>query len=92
MVNRYEKNNILKLNDIETHFMQPIFYQLPSDYDSIADAINQGESLAESAPNSKLWRSIKQLATELIEQSGVTPSNGTASRPGLFKRLFSPKR
>ena len=92
VVNRYEKNNVLKLNDIESHFMQPIFYQLPSDYDSIADAINQGESLAESAPNSKLWRSIKRLATELIEQSGVTPSNGTASRPGLLKRLFSPKR
>jgi Flp pilus assembly CpaE family ATPase len=92
VVNRYGKNNILRLNDIESNFMQPIFYQLPSDYDSIADAINQGESLAESAPNSKLWRSIKQLAAELIEQSGVTPLNGSASRPGLLKRLFSSKR
>ena len=92
VVNRYEKNNVLRLDDIESHFMQPIFYQLPSDYDSIADAINQGESLAASAPNSKLWRSIKRLATLLIEQSGVKPSNGTASRPGLLKRLFSPKR
>jgi pilus assembly protein CpaE len=92
VVNRYEKNNVLRLDDIESHFMQPIFYQLPSDYDSIADAINQGESLAEASPNSKLWRSIKQLATELIIQSGVTPPNGTTSRPGLFKRLFSSKR
>jgi pilus assembly protein CpaE len=92
VVNRYEKNNVLKLNDIEAHFKQPIFYQLPSDYYSIADAINQGESLAVSAPNSKLWRSIKQLAAELIEQSGVAPLNESASRPGLLKRLFSSKR
>lgn len=92
VVNRYEKNNVLKLTDIETNFNQPIYYQLPSDYYSIADAINQGESLAESAPNSKLWRSIKRLATELIEQAGIKPPNGTAPRPGLLKRLFSPKR
>jgi pilus assembly protein CpaE len=91
VVNRYEKNNVLKLNDLESHFMQPIYYQLPSDYDSLSDAIDKGESLAESAPNSKLWRSIKRLATQLIEETGATPTNGDLPKPGLLKRLFSSK-
>jgi len=92
VVNRYEKNNILKLDDIESLFMQPIYYQLPSDYESLSDAINQGESLAESAPHSKLWRSIKQLATQLIQEAGATPTNGISPKPGLLKRLFASKR
>jgi pilus assembly protein CpaE len=92
VVNRVEKKNILKLDDIESLFMQPIYYQLPSDYDSLSNAINQGESLAESAPNSKLWRSIKQLAAQLVKQTGATPTNNHPPKPGLLKRLFSSKR
>lgn len=89
VINRYEKNNVLTLEDIERNFMQPVFYKLPNDYDSMANAMNQGEPLDQVAPKSKLWRSIKQLAMELIRQAKPASLNGTSSKPGLFRRIFS---
>jgi len=91
VVNRFETKGVLGIKDIENSIMQPVFFQLPSDYASMADAINQGESLATVAPNSKLWRSLKKLAKEIVKQTGMTSLKGKDSRPGLFKRFFSRK-
>jgi pilus assembly protein CpaE len=84
VVNRYEKDYTLGLGDLEGIFMQPAFYTLPSDYASLIEAINQGATLSEVAPRSKLWRKIKGLAVELIAQTRPQME----ARPGLLRRLF----
>jgi len=89
VVNRYEKNTTLGIKDLENNFKQRVFYKLPSDYASMADAINQGEPLAKVARNSKLWRSLKKLATELINQTKATQLKEATAKPGFLKRLFS---
>jgi pilus assembly protein CpaE len=65
VVNRYEKGNGLQLKDMEQIVHQPVFYTLPSDYFALMDALNQGTPLLTSAPRSKLWRSLEQLALQL---------------------------
>ncbi len=65
VVNRYEKGKGLQLKDIEQIVHQPVFHTLPSDYSALMDALNQGSPLMTSAPRSKLWRSLEQLAQRL---------------------------
>jgi pilus assembly protein CpaE len=88
VVNRYAKNYTLGLKDLEEILRKPIAFTFPSDYQPLIDAINQGEPLGEVAPRSKLWRRLKDLAFELIEQSKPEAEAQLAARPGLLRRLF----
>jgi pilus assembly protein CpaE len=65
MVNRYHTGNGLDLGDLEDIQQKPVFFTLPSDYKSLNESINHGVPLAEAAPRSKLYRSLRQLAEEL---------------------------
>jgi len=88
VVNRFRKDYTLGLRDVESIFLQPAFYKLPSDYLALIEAVNQGVPLAESDPRSKLWRQIKGLATELVAQSKPELAK---SKPGLLRRLLLQK-
>jgi pilus assembly protein CpaE len=85
VVNRFKKDYTLGLQDLKNIFPGATFFTLPSDYGSLIEAINQGVPLAEVAPNSKLWRKLKELSTELIALSSPQSIKG---RPGLLRRLF----
>ncbi len=88
LVNRYTRDYALGLKDLENIFPRAISYTLPSDYVHLIEAINQGESLGERAPRSKLWRRLRELAAELLEQRKPETERQMATRPGLLRRLF----
>jgi pilus assembly protein CpaE len=88
VVNRYTRDYALGLKDLENIFPQAISYTLPSDYLRLIEAINQGESLGERSPRSKLWRRLRELAAELVEQRKPETDRQMAARPGLLRRLF----
>ena len=65
VVNRYDKGNGLQLRDMEQITHQPVFHTLPGDYHTLMDALNQGTPLMTTAPRSKLWRGLEQLAERI---------------------------
>lgn len=88
VVNRYEKDFTLGLKDLENIFSQPVFATLPSDYASLIDAINQGLSLGEVAPRSRLWRSVRGMAKNLIVQQQQQQDQLSSGAKGFIRRLF----
>ncbi|MDI6813657.1 MAG: AAA family ATPase [Deltaproteobacteria bacterium] len=86
VVNRYEKDYALGLRDLENIFLKPVSFTLPSDYAALIDAINQGLPLSEVAPRSKLWRGLKGMARDLIDQQ--KRARQSSAKKGLIKRLF----
>ena len=40
------------------------------------------------APRSKLWRRLKEMAEELVEQRKPKPTANDATKPGLLRRIF----
>jgi pilus assembly protein CpaE len=88
VVNRYTRDYALGLKDLEKIFPESPSYTLPSDYLHLIEAINQGESLGERAPRSKLWRRLRELAAELVEQRKPETDRQIAARPGLLRRFF----
>lgn len=89
VVNRYIKHYALGLKDLENLMHQPALQTLPLEHQILLEAINQGEPLSEVAPRSRLWRQLKSVAAELIEQQSKAESdNALAAKPGFLKRLM----
>jgi len=93
VVNHYTKEYILGLRDVETIGRRPVFATIPHDYQPLMEAINQGVPLGKSAPRSKLWRRLLDMAKDLVEEQGRQRAEPAAARPaappnGLFRRLF----
>jgi pilus assembly protein CpaE len=65
VVNRHDKGNGLQLRDLEQITQTPVFDSLPSDYITLLEALNQGAPLGISAPRSKLWLKVKQMAVRV---------------------------
>jgi pilus assembly protein CpaE len=91
LVNHYAKDYSLGLKDLENFCFQPAFATLPHDYRPLMEAINQGMALGEIAPRSRLWRSLKGLAADLVaeRQSRPEKEKPVAGRAALLRRLFS---
>jgi len=70
VVNQYDKRNDLQLRDLENILQHPAFATLPSDYPSLMQCLNQGSPLMGAAPRSKLWRSVKELASRILQEIG----------------------
>ncbi len=65
VVNRLDKNKALQLKDLEHVVSQSAFETLPSDYEALMEALNQGTPLGTAALRSKLWRNLKNLAQKV---------------------------
>jgi pilus assembly protein CpaE len=89
LVNHYAKHYALGLNNLENIFGEPALYTFPHQYHPIVEAINQGEPLWESAPRSKLWQRLKELAAELVAQNQPKTERLFAAKPGLLRKIFS---
>lgn len=89
LVNHYAKHYALGLNNLESIFVKPTLYTFPHQYYPIVEAINQGEPLWESAPRSKLWHRLKELAAELVAQNQPKTEKPFAAKPGLLRKIFS---
>jgi pilus assembly protein CpaE len=66
VVNRYDISSGLHLRDLEHILQTPAYATLPSDYQSLMQCQNQGTSLMSAAPRSKLYRGIKELASQVL--------------------------
>jgi pilus assembly protein CpaE len=92
VVNRYVKDYSLGLKDVENISHQPVTFTLPPDIAVMREAINQGMSLKDLAPHSKLWRKLKSLAGDLEAERQRQTEKQSASRAGFFRRLLHLER
>jgi pilus assembly protein CpaE len=74
IINRYQKNEGVVLDELVHMQKHPVFFTLPNDYLPLSDCINHGVSLKESAPRSKLYRSLQELAGLLAAPEGQAPA------------------
>jgi pilus assembly protein CpaE len=83
VVNRHDNSSGLQMRDLEHILQQPAYAVLPNDSSALMQCLDQGTSLITTAPRSKLWRSIKGLSAQILqevdsgEQAGA---DATASR------------
>jgi pilus assembly protein CpaE len=89
VVNRYVKDYSLGLKDVENISHQPVFFTLPLDHAVMREAINQGMTLRDSAPHSKLWRRFKGMAAELEGERQRQTEKLTMTKTGFFRRLLN---
>jgi len=82
IVNRYQKNEGVVLDELVHMQKHPVFFTLPNDYLPLSDCINHGVSLKELAPRSKLYRSLQELAEALASPS----EEGGAAAPVVKKK------
>ena len=71
IVNRYDNSSGLQLRDLEHILQHPAFATLANDYQALMQCLNQGSPLMTAAPRSKLWRSIKDLASQVLKEFGA---------------------
>jgi len=71
VVNRYDTSNGLQLRDLEPILQQPAYATLPSDYKDLMQCLNQGTPMSTGAPRSRLWRGIKELAAQVLKETGA---------------------
>ena len=84
VVNRYNSSDGVGLKDLESISQQPVLCTLPSDYKILSECINHGVPLAEKSPRSRLCRSLRSLAEELIRSSQIEAN----SEPRTRRRFF----
>lgn len=86
VINRYEKRNEIRREDMEKVFEQKLFAIVSNDYNALTDAINKGELLSANHEGSPANRDIAAIATLL---TGVQPKGYDQTRQGFFRRLLS---
>jgi MinD-like ATPase involved in chromosome partitioning or flagellar assembly len=95
LINRLNKGNSIQLKSLERITKSPPFESLPSDYHLLMDALVQGAPLGVSAPRSKLWEGIKNLAQKIHQQlePGSEEVNGknVADTPAKSQHWFLPQ-
>jgi pilus assembly protein CpaE len=82
IVNRYENNNAIKLDDVKRTLELDTVTMLPNDFKNVRTAANLGIPVAEYAPKSPVTLSILKLAETL---SG----NRRAGNQGVFKKFLA---
>lgn len=65
VVNRYEKNEYLGLDDVEKATQLQVFRTIPNSHAAVTSSINQGIPLQELAPRDSVARSLRGWAEEL---------------------------
>jgi pilus assembly protein CpaE len=83
IVNRYTKNGLLSLDDLESTVGLPVHRTLRNDFQSVIESLSTGRPLV-LHPSSHYARELKDLAAEI---SGV-PDHRRSGRNPLLKRLF----
>lgn len=85
VVNRHHKGSSLSLKDLEQVVNRPVFQTLPSEYGTVIAAVNQGKSLAETAPRCRFYQELQNLARRLVPGTGGLKEKS----PSWPFRLFS---
>lgn len=82
LVNRYEKNSLITLDDLKKTMGIDAVLTLPNAYDVVAASVNQGMPVASVAPNSAISKALRDWS-QSIAPIAVAPRAGWLS--GLFR-------
>lgn len=94
VLNRDTKKSKVTLEDLEETAGCPVFWQLPSDYKSLIDAIDSGVPAILQNPKSKISKSIEDLTYELCRllseevPASPVPQESTGSGRRMVKLPF----
>ena len=83
VVNRYEKNSPIGMEDVERALQDVQIVTVPSDFKTVAESINLGVPMYEHARGSAVTKALASLATSL----GGRPAREASG--GLFGKTFS---
>ncbi len=86
-VSRYLKGSDILPAEAEEILGRKVDWLIPEDGPAALAAVNQGHSLAESAPKSAATKAIKTIAESLAETAGRSAGKGLGS---LFRRRSAP--
>ncbi|HYV40086.1 MAG TPA: hypothetical protein VE988_30650 [Gemmataceae bacterium] len=87
LLNRYDKDvKGFKVADLQPVLEAPMLYTVARDNAAIKEAVNQGKTLRQSAPQSPALADIDALASALLKVSA--PRSSSANGSGLFTRLL----
>jgi pilus assembly protein CpaE len=86
VVNRYDNRSGLQLRDLENILQHQAFATLPNDYEALMQCLNQGTPLMNTAPRSKLWRGIKEMASRVLQE--LSDDEGVADGAGAPRKKF----
>ena len=87
VVNRYVKDSLLTLEDLESTVGLPVHSILCNDYRSVIESLTTGKLLVLN-DNSQYTKELKELAA----RTAGRPPEQAPSRPPLLKRLFGDTR
>jgi len=85
ILNRYEKSKLLSPESIEKTLALPTFYTIPNDYPIAISSLNQGVSILDARPHSKLAKSYRNLAMAIDRELAAVPT----PRPMLEQKKAS---
>jgi pilus assembly protein CpaE len=83
VVNRYRKNDLLSLDDLESTVGLPVHRTLTNDFQSVIESLSTGKPLVLNN-GSQYTRELKELAAQIAGKNG----GSSAGRRPLLKRLF----
>jgi len=69
VINRYLKKSNISLPEAEALFEKEIFWNIPNDYQTTVNAINEGRPLAQFAPGEAITKNFKKFAEKLCAES-----------------------
>jgi len=87
VVNRYDANSSLDLKDIQGSVQSSVLYQIPNDYESVAQSTNLGVPLYDYAPKTPITKAMISLAESLN-----VPIKDEFKEKSFFKKLFHYKK
>jgi pilus assembly protein CpaE len=83
LINRCHKKSLVSLEEMEKSIGQGIFWQIPNDFQTTMNAINQGKDLFSIAPGSEISKNFRKLSTLFIKESAPK-----GSRNGFWGKLL----
>lgn len=80
IVNRYEKNNKLKLEDLQNALNITQSFILPNEYDVVTESVNQGIPVVRQSSNGAVTKALKEMGEKITDMQ--------LSEKGFFTKLF----
>lgn len=86
VLNKVEKS-LIKQQDFEEMFQQPVFASIPADYPAALMSINKGMAVTVAQPKSSISKGLCELANKIIEvHTGIVPIKEKETKKKLFAK------
>ena len=89
VINRYMDSDDIKIEDIEEVLDHKVFFKIPNNYYAVINSVNKGIPVCESAPNSNIAKSFKQLATLVADNYSFDSKGQTTDKQEQSFSLFN---